>query len=112
MAAKSQGLSGLTFGVPSITGYVVQTYGINRKAKIATVEDEQGIDVHRRYYDQSEELSLDAVITSALLPHPGDKFTYDGTDYEVQTIDLKGENKGFKKVSIKALKSEGVAPIT
>lgn len=111
MAAKSQGLAGLTFGVPAITGYVVQTYGVNRKSKIATVENEQGIDVHRRYYDQSEELSFDAVITSAQLPDPGDKFTYDGTDYEVQTVDLKGENKGFKKVSIKALKSEGVTPI-
>ena len=112
MAAKPQGLTGLTFGVPTVTGYVVQTYGVNHKSKIATVEDEQGIDVHRRYYDQSQELSFDAVITSATLPTPGDKFTYDSTDYEVQTVDIKGENKGFKKVSIKALKSEGVNPIT
>lgn len=110
MSAQSYGVSGVVFGSPAVTGYIVQSNSVSTKpAVIAEVMDENGKRVHARYDDVTSEVSFDAIFQGASLPAAGGTFTVDGITYEVQSIDVKRENKGFKTVSIKGKVSEGIA---
>lgn len=102
------GINTMNFGVPECDGFVVQAYMESKScANIIEVLDENGIRVCARYDDETTELTFDAIFTSTSdLPEAGDKFEYNGTTYEVISIEEKRENKGAKKVSIKGKKSE------
>ncbi len=110
MSAQLHGISGVVFGAPAVTGYIVQSNAVSTKpAVIAEVMDENGVRVHSRYDDITSEVSFDAVFKGASLPTAGGTFTVDGTTYEVLSIDVKSENKGFRTVSIKGKVSEGIS---
>jgi len=111
MSATLHGVSGVVFGAPAITGYITQTHSVSTKpAVIAEVMDENGKRVHARYDDITSEVSFDAIFQGASLPSAGGTFTVDGVTYEVLSVDVKRENKGFKTVSIKGKVSEGITP--
>jgi len=108
--ATTYGLSSLTFGVPTKSGYVVQAFTHTATpALVAEVADESGVRKHVRYDDDTDELTLEAVIQGATLPVAGGTFTYDGATYEVLSVERKGSNKDFVRVTIKGKKSEGVS---
>jgi hypothetical protein len=104
---NTHGLSTLTFAVPNITGYVVQSYTLNsNSANVIEVFNESGNRVCVRYDDVTNEISVDAVLAGATLPTPGATFTYDGIKYECLSVEKKGENKNSVKVALKGKKSE------
>jgi hypothetical protein len=110
MSASTYGLSGLTFGVPTKSGYVVQAFTHSATpALVVEIQDETGVRKHVRYDDQTEEITVEAIIQGATLPTPGGTFVYDGTTYEILSVEKKGSNKDFVRVSIKGKKSEGVS---
>ena len=109
MAAQTHGLSTLTFGVPVLTGYVVQSYtNANHCANVVEILDESGNRVVSRYDDSTHEITLEAILAGATLPTVGGTFTYDSVTYECLSVEKKGENKGAVKVSIKGKVSENI----
>lgn len=109
MAANVHGLSTLTFGVPTLTGYVIQSYTKSTtSANVVEVFNEIGNRVASNYDDITTEITLDAVIAGATLPTVGTTFSYDGVTYECVSVEIKGENKGAKKVSLKGKKSASI----
>jgi len=109
MANTTYGLQTLTFGVPVVSGYVTQTYDLGYSAaNVVEVFNESGNRAVARYDDLTETLGFDAYIAGATLPVAGSVFTYGATKYEVLSVDKKGVNKDFTKVSIKGKKSEGI----
>jgi hypothetical protein len=106
---NTYGLSSLTFGVPAVTGYVLQTFDVTTTPAVAVeVMDENGVRKVARYDDETEELSIEAYIQGATLPLPGAVFTYNSKKYEVLSIQVKGANKDYRKVTIKGKTSEGI----
>jgi hypothetical protein len=104
---NSYGLTSLTFGTPVITGYVLQSFGVSTKpGVIAEVINESGNRVHARYDDVTNEMSFNAIFNGATLPSVGGLVTGDAVAYEVLSIDLKRDNKGFKTVDIKGKNSQ------
>jgi len=102
------GLTGLSFGVPNLDGFIVQSYTESKHcANVIEVLDETGNRVCARYDDETTELTFDAIFTSTSeIPEAGELFEYNGIKYEVLSYELKGENKGAKKVSIKGKVSQ------
>lgn len=100
------GLNTLTFGSPVISGYILQSFAVSTKpANIVEVINESGNRVHARYDDTTNEMSFSAVFKGTL-PTVGGLITGLGVAYEVQSIDVKRDNKGFQTVDIKGKNSE------
>jgi len=107
--SNTYGLQTLTYGVPTLTGYVIQTYNKNStNGNVIEVFDETGNRKAVRYDDDTTEISIDAIFAGATLPTVGATFTYDGATYECTGLEEKGENKGAKKITLKGKKSEGI----
>lgn len=107
MSEQAHGLASVTFGVPTLTGYVVQDFSISKKPALAVeVFDENGRRVYARYDDATDDLSIEAVFNGGDIPTVGSVLTYNATKYEVLSVDLKRANKDVQKVSIKGKKSE------
>ena len=103
------GLLTLSYGTPTLIGYVVQAHNIATKAGVNhEVADENGVVVARIRNDITSEISIEAVITTGTIPTPGASLTYNGVTYEVVSTDKKSGNKVTTTVSIKAIKSAGV----
>jgi hypothetical protein len=63
-----------------------------------------------RLDDRRHEITLDGVLkASDTLPTNGTQFTYNGIQYILKSIDDKGTNKDFRKVSVKGIKYESIA---
>lgn len=111
MAAITQGLSGLTFGVSAWSGAVVQAYTLSSSAQVqAEVFGESGASVCRRYDDVTTEISVDVVHQGMTLPTPGDAFTYNSVAYECTGVEKKYSNKEFLVVTIKGKRSSAITP--
>lgn len=107
MAASSTGISTLTFGVPTKTGFVIQSFTkASTPAVAAEVTNELGQRVHARYDDVTDEITVEALIAGATLPLPGQSFAYDGETYETLSVEVKGANNDFRRVTIKGKTSE------
>lgn len=107
MSAQTHGLSSVTFGVPTLTGYVIQDYSRNKAANVSVeVINESGRKVYHRLDDVKTDLSISAVFNGATLPTVGTTLTYDGTLYIVTNVDEKGSNKDVKRVDIKGVTTE------
>ena len=110
MAAQTHGLTTLTFGVPALTGYVIQSYtNANHCANVVEVLNETGNRVCSRYDDSTHEITVEAILAGATLPTVGGTFTYDAVTYECLSVEKKAENKGAVKVSIKGKVSENLS---
>lgn len=103
MAANTYGLTAVTWGVPVFTGFVVQSSSIATKNNVeAIVVNETGQEVHWRFDDLMNELSLEMLITTGTSPAPGAEITYNSIKYVVTACDVKSANKAFTVVSVKA----------
>jgi hypothetical protein len=104
------GQTGIVFGVPALnTGWLVQSYGLSSKpALMVSVPDESGVVKYRRYDDITTEVSLTMVFAGGTLPVAGNTFVFNGTTFEVQSVDAKRDNKGVLTYDVKGLYSQGV----
>lgn len=74
------------------------------------VADEHGRVITDRLDDAFLELSIDGVLLATdLTPSNGTRFTYNDTNWIIKSIEGKGTNKDFRKVSIKAVKYQEIA---
>ena len=106
----SYGISPLTFGTPTVSGYVVQSFSqASKPGVVAEVFNENGCRVHSRYDDNTNEMTFDAIIQGATLPTPGSIFTVNSVDYETLSVDQKWGNKEFTACSIKGKNSANLS---
>jgi hypothetical protein len=101
------GLTTLTFGVPTMTGFVLQTSTKSTTpANVIEVPDENGNLKCARYDDTTTEITLDAVFAGGTYPTVGGTFTFDSIKYICTSLEIKAENKGAVKATIKGKTSE------
>lgn len=109
MPVNTYGLTTLTFGVPALTGYVVQTFAKASTSGVVTeIQDSNGKIVSRRHNDSIIDLVVEAIFNGASFPSTGALFTYDGISYEVMSVEVRGENAGFRRVVLTGKNSEYV----
>lgn len=105
--ANVHGLQTLTWGTPTMTGFVLQSYTTSAtSANVIEVQDENGNLKAARYDDATTELTLDAVFAGGTYPTPGAVFTFSGTKYICTGLEIKAENKSALKATIKGKKSQ------
>lgn len=116
----NQGLQFFAYGVPTVTGWVSQDFGVKlSNANTLEVFNEVGNRVSSRQDDLTKELNVSFYLRSGFnAPLPGDVINYyNGTSapvsgnyttqkYEVLTCDLAGSNKDYFKYSLTAKASE------
>jgi len=73
------------------------------------VPDESGRVITDRLDDLFIELSIEGVLlASDLIPQNGDTFIYGGVTWITKSIEDKGTNKDFRKVSVKGVKYQEI----
>tara|TARA_R110000868_G_scaffold297840_1_gene558122 strand:+ start:530 stop:871 length:342 start_codon:yes stop_codon:yes gene_type:complete len=89
----------------------VQSDSISDSFKLdVEVADEVGRVITDRLDDEYFEITLDGVLlASDLIPSNGSQMTYAGRQYITKSIEDKGTNKDFRKVSVKAVKYQEIA---
>jgi len=103
----SGSLSTVTYGVPTLTGFVVESHDLTAKAANEnTIASEVGNVVYRRYDDITDEMSVDAIFVNGTLPVVGTLVEYHSTKYILTEVSQKFSNKDFMKISLKGITSE------
>jgi hypothetical protein len=100
------------FGLRGTETYMtIQSDGITESFALdVEVADEDGRVITDRLDDRRTEINLDGVLlASDVLPSNGTQFTYNGVQYILKSIDDKGTNKDYRKVSVKGIKYEQIA---
>ena len=100
------------FGLYGTETYItVQSDDISQSLGLdVEVTDDSGRVVTNRLDDLRKELTLEGVmLASATLPLVGDKLVYNSISFIIKSIDDKGTNKDFRKVSIKGIKYQQIA---
>jgi hypothetical protein len=95
----------------SITYMVVQSDGLSQSFALdVEVANEEGVVITDRLNDRRKEITIDGVLKlEDAIPTNGTQFTYDGIQYILKTIEDKGTNKDYRKVSVKGIKYEAIA---
>lgn len=107
MAANTYGLQTLTFGTPTMTGFVLQSYTkTTTPNNVIEVMDETGNLKAARYDDTTTEITLEAVFAGGTYPDAGQVFTFDGVKYITTSVEIKAENTSAVKATIKGKTSE------
>ena len=76
------------------------------------VSDEEGRVITNHLDDRRNEVTLDGVLKDGIdgtLPTIGTQFTYAGTTFILKSIDDKGVNKDYRKVTVKGIKYQEIA---
>ena len=108
----------LLWGAPDLRDAigVVQSCGVNTSQENAEARDEQGKVIELRSYSQSDELSIEALITSGNTPpKAGEKVTISAEkgnlagDYLCTSSNVTQSNTDYQKVSITLQKKDSAA---
>jgi hypothetical protein len=93
------------------TYMTVQSDSINNTFKLdVEVADESGRVITDRLDDEFFEITVEGVLlASGAIPENGDQFAYGGVQYILKSIEDKGTNKDFRKVSVKGVKYQEIA---
>jgi hypothetical protein len=111
MAAIEFGVA-LFYGLRGAETYmVIQSDGLTQSFALdVEVANEEGVVITDRLNDRRKEITLDGVLKlEDAIPVNGTQFTYDGVQYILKSIDDKGTNKDYRKVSVKGIKYESIA---
>lgn len=120
MAATLKGVTCLYGVAGTVTNLYVQSYTLTKNFELNdTVQDETGKTVTARYDGVMRELTVDGIVKTADMPDLGGWITFNvstdigasGPLFEgiIESLEEKGGNKEFVKVSIKAKQWESIA---
>jgi hypothetical protein len=95
----------------SVTYMVVQSDDLAQSFALdVEVADENGVVITNHLDDRRKEINLDGVLKAAdSIPENGTQFTYDAVQYIIKSIDDKGMNKDYRKVTVKGIKYQEIA---
>jgi DUF1365 family protein len=102
----------LFFGLRDDLAYmVVQSDDISQSLALdVEVADENGVVITNHLDDRRREINLDGVLKTAdEIPLIGTQFVYDSVQYILKSIDDKGVNKDYRKVTVKGIKYQEIA---
>ncbi len=118
MAAVLKGTTCLYGVAGTVTNLYVQAYTLTKNYELNdTVQDETGKTVTARYDGVMRELSVDGIVKTSDMPEIGAAITFAvSTDVGatssftgvIESIEEKGGNKEFVKVSLKAKQWESI----
>jgi hypothetical protein len=100
------------FGLRGTSTYMtVQSDSISNTFKLdVEVADEHGRVITDRLDDRFAEVTIDGVLLiSDAIPSNGGRFDWGTVSYIIKSIDDKGTNKDFRKVSVKGVKYQEIA---
>ena len=119
MAAVLKGTTCLYGVAGTVTNLYVQSYTLTKNYELNdTVQDETGKTVTARYDGVTRELSVDGIVKTSDMPEIGASITFAvSTDVGasssftgvIESVEEKGGNKEFVKVSLKAKQWESIA---
>jgi hypothetical protein len=119
MAAVLKGTTCLYGVAGTVSNLYVQSYTLTKNYELNdTVQDETGKTVTARYDGVMRELSVDGIVKTSDMPEIGAAITFAvATDVGatssftgvIESIEEKGGNKEFVKVSLKAKQWESIA---
>ena len=119
MAATLKGVTCLYGVAGTVTNLYVQSYTLTKNYELNdTVQDETGKTVTARYDGVMRELTVDGICKTSDMPELGASITFAvATDLGatssftgvIESLEEKGGNKEFVKVSIKAKQWESIA---
>lgn len=122
MAAVLKGVTCLYGVAGTVTNLYVQSYTLTKNYELNdTVQDETGKTVTARYDGVMRELTVDGIVKTSDMPELGAAITFAvATDVGasssftgvIESLEEKGGNKEFVKVSIKAKQWESIASYT
>ena len=95
----------------SVTYMVVQSDDLAQSFALdVEVSDENGVVITNHLDDRRNEITLDGVLKVAdAIPNNGTQFTYGEIQYILKSIDDKGVNKDYRKVTVKGIKYQEIA---
>jgi|GEM_PF-3008902 len=95
----------------SVTYMTVQSDSLNETYKLdVEVADESGRVITDRLDDKYKEITIEGVIkATGVIPLIGSQFTYGDVQYILKSLDNKGTNKDFRKLSVKGVKYQQIA---
>lgn len=102
----------LFYGLRDTVGYmVVQSDDISESLALdVEVADENGVVITNHLNDRRNEVTLDGVLKAEeATPNIGTQFTYNSVQYILKSIDDKGVNKDYRKVTVKGIKYQEIA---
>ena len=111
MASIEYGVA-LFYGLRGAETYmVIQSDDLSQSFALdVEVADENGRVITDHLDDRRNEITLDGVLKiSDSIPTNGTQFTYSSIQYILKSIDDKGTNKDYRKVSVKGIKYEQIA---
>lgn len=93
------------------TYMTVQSDSITDSFKLdVEVADETGRVITDRLDDRFYEITLEGVILAAgAIPVIGGQFSYHGVQYILKSLENKGTNKDFRKLTVKGVKYQEIA---
>ena len=100
------------YGLYDTVGYMtVQSDSLSETYKLdVEVSDEHGRVITDRLDDKFKEITLEGVIlATGAIPIIGSQFTYHSVTYILKSLDNKGTNKDFRKLSVKGVKYQEIA---
>ena len=121
MAATLKGVTCLYGVAGTVSNLFVQSYTLTKNYELNdTVQDETGKTVTARYDGEMRELTVDGIVKTLDMPTLGASITFVvSTDLApgvtptfvgvIESLEEKGGNKEFVKVSIKAKQWESIA---
>ena len=95
----------------AITYMVVQSDDLAQSIALdVEVADEDGKVITDHLDDRRKEITIDGVLKIADdIPDIATQFTYNGVQYILKSIDDKGSNKDYRKVTVKGIKYQEIA---
>lgn len=94
----------------TVTYATLQSDSLSQSFKIdVEVMDEEGRVITDRLDDLYQEITLDGVLKTGETPEIGTQFSYGGIQWILKSLEDKGTNKDFRKVTIKGVKYQQIA---
>jgi len=110
-------MSSIDYGVAHFYGLygtvayaTLQSDSLSQSFKLdVEVSDEEGRVITDRLDDLYQEITLDGVLKTGTTPAIGTQFSYLGIQWILKSLEDKGTNKDFRKVTIKGVKYQEIA---
>jgi hypothetical protein len=98
----------------SLTGLTVQSYTVSKSfANSDEVTNAVGVVIGVKMYDERTTLQVEGLVPSTYSASIGDALSFTGNGIAfsgfIQTIEERGEAKGYMRISVSAIDYEGIA---
>jgi hypothetical protein len=98
----------------TITGLTVQSYTVSKSfANSDEVTNASGVVIGVKMYDERTTLQVEGLVPTTYSASIGDALSFTGNGIAfsgfIQTIEERGEAKGYMRISVSAIDYEGIA---